>query len=161
MTQNKRAGVNGYFFFHISREYTVQRVKWYHHRQLDNALFYKEKCLSPLFHSFLSWCLLPMHTKSLQSCLTLREPVDCSLVDSSVHAILQARILEWVAIPSSRGSSWPRNRTWMSHIACRFFTIWATREAWTAQLNMVKIARFMLCDFCHNKKILKVLCGQS
>ena len=42
--------------------------------------------------------------------------------------ILQARILEWVAISFSRGFSWPRDRTWVSHIAYRLFTIWATRE---------------------------------
>ena len=44
------------------------------------------------------------HAKSLQSCLTLCDPMDCSLPGSSVYGILQARILEWVAIPSSRGS---------------------------------------------------------
>ena len=54
---------------------------------------------------------------------------DCSLPGSCVHGILQARILEWVAIPFSRGSSWPRDQTWVSSIAGRFFTIWATREA--------------------------------
>ena len=48
----------------------------------------------------------------------------------SVHGILQARILEWIAIPFSRGSSWPSDRTQVSHIIGRFFTIWATREAW-------------------------------
>jgi len=52
-----------------------------------------------------------------------------SLPDSSVHGILQARILEWVGIPFSRGSSWPGGWTWVSHIADRFFTIWATRQA--------------------------------
>ena len=57
-----------------------------------------------------------------QLCLALCNPMDCSPPDSSVHGILQARILEWVAIPFSRGSSWPRNRTWVS-------TIWNTREA--------------------------------
>ena len=56
--------------------------------------------------------------------------MDCSLPGSSVHAILQARILEWVAIPFSRGSSWPRDRTQVSRIAGQFFTIWATRKAW-------------------------------
>ena len=45
--------------------------------------------------------------KSLQSCLTLYDPMDCSPPGSSVHGILQARILEWVAIPFSRGSSNP------------------------------------------------------
>ena len=62
-------------------------------------------------------------------CLTLCDPMDCSLPGSSVHGILQARILKWVAIPFSRGSSWPRERTWVSHIAGKFFTIRTTREA--------------------------------
>ena len=62
------------------------------------------------------------------SCPALCNPMDCSLPDSSVHRILQARILEWVAIPFSRRSSWPRGRTWASHIAGRFFTIWATGD---------------------------------
>ena len=53
--------------------------------------------------------------------------MDCSWPDSSVHGILQARILEWVAMPASRGSSWLRNRTWVSCIAGRFFTDWASR----------------------------------
>ena len=48
---------------------------------------------------------LCMHAKSLQSCQTLRDPTDFNLPGSSVHGILQARILEWVAMPSSRGSS--------------------------------------------------------
>ena len=56
-----------------------------------------------------------------QSCPTLSNPVDCSLPGSSVHGLLQARILEWVTIPFSRGSSWPRDRTWVSWIAGRFF----------------------------------------
>ena len=55
--------------------------------------------------------------------------VTCNLPCSSVHGILQARILEWVAIPFSRGSSWPRDWTWVSCIAGRFFTIWGSREA--------------------------------
>ena len=49
--------------------------------------------------------------KSLQSCLTLCDPMDYSLTGCSVHGILQARILEWVAMPSSRGSSQPRDQT--------------------------------------------------
>ena len=55
--------------------------------------------------------------------------MDYSPQGSSVHGISQARILEWVAISFSRGSSWPRNWTYVSCIARRFFTIWATREA--------------------------------
>ena len=56
-----------------------------------------------------------------QSCLTLHYPVDCSLPDSSIHGILQARILTWVAIPFSRGSSQPRDRIQVSHIAADSF----------------------------------------
>ena len=54
--------------------------------------------------------------------------MDCSPPGSSVHGILQARILEWVAIPFSRGSSWPRDQTQVCCIAGGFFTVWATRE---------------------------------
>ena len=63
-----------------------------------------------------------------QSCPALCNPLDCSLPGSSVHWILQARILEWVAISFSRGSSQPRNRSWVSRNTGRFFTIWATRH---------------------------------
>ena len=58
-----------------------------------------------------------------QSYLILCDSVDCSLPGSCVHGILQARILEWIVMYSSRGSSQPRDRTWVSHIAGRFFTI--------------------------------------
>ena len=50
------------------------------------------------------------------------------LVDYTVQEILQARILEWVAFPFSRGSSQPRDQTQVSHIAGRFFTSWAIKE---------------------------------
>ena len=68
------------------------------------------------------------------SCPTLWDPMDCSLPGSSVHGILQARILELVAISFSRESSQPRDWTpalnsWVSCLAGRFFLIWATREA--------------------------------
>ena len=58
-----------------------------------------------------------------QSCPTLCDPVDCSPPGSSDNGILQARILEWVAMLSSRGSSQPRDQTQVSCIAGRFFTI--------------------------------------
>ena len=58
-----------------------------------------------------------------QSCLTLCDRMDCSLPGSSVHGILQARILEWVAVFSSRGSSLLRDRIWLSRVTGRFFTI--------------------------------------
>ena len=65
-----------------------------------------------------------LKVKVAQSCPTLCDPMDYL-----VHGILQARILEWVAFPLSRGSSQPRNQTQVSHIAGGFFTSWATREA--------------------------------
>ena len=58
------------------------------------------------------------HAKSLQSCLTLCDPMGCSLPGSFVHGILQARILEWVAISSFKGSSQPRDGTLVSYISC-------------------------------------------
>ena len=63
------------------------------------------------------------------SCFQLCDPTNCSPPASSVHGILQARVREWVAIPFSRGSSQLRDGTWVSCIAGRFFTTWATREA--------------------------------
>ena len=56
-----------------------------------------------------------------QSCSTLCEPMDCSPPGFLSMGILQARILEWVAMPSTRGSSWPRDQTLISWIASRFF----------------------------------------
>ena len=58
----------------------------------------------------------------------LCNPMDCSLSLFSVYGIFQARVLEWVAISFSRGSSRPRDRTWVSQIIGRPFTVWATRE---------------------------------
>ena len=64
-----------------------------------------------------------------QLCPTVCDPMDCNLPGSSVHGILQARKPEWVAMPSSRESSQPRDQTQVSRIAGGFFTIWVTREA--------------------------------
>ena len=61
-----------------------------------------------------------------QSRPTLCDPTDCSPPVSSVQGILQARILEWIAIPFSRGSSQPMDQTLVSCIAGKLFTIWAT-----------------------------------
>ena len=58
-----------------------------------------------------------------RSCLTLCNPIVCSLPGSSAHGIFQARILEWVIIPFSRGSSLPRDQTWIFCIAGKFFTV--------------------------------------
>ena len=80
-------------------------------------------------------------------CLTLCDPMDCSLPGSSVHGILQARLLEWVAIPFSRASSWPRDQIWISGIIGRFFTVWAARKAKEIyQIRSDQISRSVVSD---------------
>ena len=61
------------------------------------------------------------------SCLTLCDPMGCSLPRSTVHGLFQARVLEWAALSFSRGSSRPRDRTQVSRTAGRRFTVWASR----------------------------------
>ena len=85
-----------------------------------------------------------------QLCPTLWDPMDCSLPGSSLHGILQARVLEWVAISFSRGSSWPRDWIHVSHIPGRHFNLWATREApdwwnWRThpQIQFVKLTGYI------------------
>ena len=86
-----------------------------------------KQCGFHFFHTCLN--IMKMQVLAVQSCLILCDPIDCSLRWSSIHGILQARILECVSISFSRGSSQHRNWTWVSCIAGRLFTIWATREA--------------------------------
>ena len=78
-------------------------------RQVLKGCYYRDDCCC-------CYCLVT------QVCLTLCDRIDCSLPGSSVHGILQARTLEWVAMPSSRGSSQPRDRTCISYLAGGFFT---------------------------------------
>ena len=70
-----------------------------------------------LDHKLQMYAYLLMWAKSFQSCPTLCDPMDCSPPGSSVHGILQARMLEWAAMPSSRGSSWPRDQTHVSYVS--------------------------------------------
>ena len=83
------------------------------------SIWVKKKCImaSAFYHAF-------VHAKVLQSCPALCNPMDCSPPGSCVYGIHQTRILEWVAMPFSRGSSWLRDRTHIcsSCIAGRFFT---------------------------------------
>ena len=85
---------------------------------------------SEALFSFCPWSFPASESESevAQLCLTLWEPMDCSLPGSSIHGF-SARILEWVVTSFSRGSSWPRDQTWVSLTEGRLFTIWATREA--------------------------------
>ena len=91
--------------------------------------------------------LMCVHAQLLQSGPTLCNLIDCSPPGSFVHGILQARILEWVAMPSSRGYSQPRDWTLVSQGSCiagRSFTIWTTREA-----------PILWCVYLKNKDSLK------
>ena len=106
-----------------------QRTKYISVWKIWKMLFYAinqpqmaicECAMPPLF-----LCVLCLVT---QSCLTLCDPMDCSSPGSSVHGILQARILEWVAYPFSRRSSQPKNQTGVSCTAGGFFISWATRN---------------------------------
>ena len=82
----------------------------------------------------------------VQSCLTLCDPMDCSLPGSSIHGIFQARVLEWVASSFSRGFSQPRDWTWISRIVGRHFTVWATRDG--NQKNVPMTLNFTFKSMC-------------
>ena len=90
-----------------------------------------------------SWNAL-CELKVAQLCPTLCDPMDYSLPGSSVHRVLQVRILEWVAIAFFRGSSQPRDQTQVSHITDSF-TIWVTREV--PQCIKIYSKLIILCNF--------------
>ena len=81
----------------------------------------------------------------IQSCLTLFNPMDCSLPGFSMHGNFQAKVLDWVAISFSRGSSRPRNQTRVSWIAGRRLTLWVTREAHGRE-NKAQRCRIGVCS---------------
>ena len=85
------------------------------------------------------WCHIPTDVCA-QSCLILCDPVDCSPPGSSVYGIFQARILEWVTISYSRGSSWPRDWIHVSCVSCiayRFFTAEPLGKLFTSYLHII------------------------
>ena len=86
-----------------------------------------------------------------QSCLTLWDPIDCSLPSSPVHGIFQAMVLEWIAFSFSRGSSQPRDWTLVSCIVDRRFTVWATREV------RAVIKTKMLAAFFFSSKVFSLV----
>jgi len=110
-----------YFGKYVKHEilHTSQKVHSSLSRSPESAL----TPISPLWALLRTLCVWVS-----QSCPTLCDPMDCSLPGFSVHGILQARILGWVAMPFSRGSSWSRDWTHVSFIAGRFFTNWATKS---------------------------------
>ena len=79
-----------------------------------------------VYHSLYCVCVCVLVA---QSRLTLCDPMDCSSPDFSVHGILQTSVLEWIAIPFSRGTSQPRDWTLVSCVAGTLFTVWATGKS--------------------------------
>ena len=147
-------------------------------------LLHKECPLLFLFYlglsAFLSLFFPPFKESErvvAQSCLTLWDPMDHGLPGSWVHGIFQARVLEWITISFSRGSSQHRDQTWASRIVGRCFTIWATREGdnplisgfGSAELStlkrtfivgwgeLFKISSEIICNFiCTHAKLLQL-----
>ena len=93
-------------------------------RILDNTMFQSSSYLTQVV---LASC--QGESEVGQACLTICDPIDCRLPASSIHRIFQARILEWVAISFSRGSSRPRDHTGSSALQADFSAIWATRKS--------------------------------
>ena len=110
-----------------------------------NCIQYVDQLINwSLFFCFLEVFVMNLckylHTKSLQSCPTLCKPTVCSLQGSSVHGVSQARILESVAVPSSRGCSWPRYLTCTSYVSCIGRQFFSTSTTWEAHKYLCNIS---------------------
>ena len=103
-----------------------------------------------------------------QSCPTLCDPVDCSPPRSSVHGIFQARVLEWVVISFSRGSSWPRDRTQVSSIVSKMLYHLSHQGsprptdskdgdavAWTAEVESSSPLMMFSAKFCKSYELVE------
>ena len=99
--------MNSYIYGQLIFSHSAKTTEW------ERTVFSNKGC----------WTTGSGEYEVAQSCPTLCDPIDCSLPGSSVHGIFQARILEWIAISFSRGSSQPRDQTRVSHIVGRCFTI--------------------------------------
>ena len=107
--------------FYIYNIYCYKYIKYASH---INTYMFIKRCI----------CIYTcMGAQSLQLCPTLCNPMDCSSPGSSVHGILQASILEWIAVPSSRGSSQHRDRTLVSYASCK--------ERWEAGSLLLTLSR--------------------
>ena len=125
------------FSHKCGRSHKFQGDKNMHHRDING--------LKSPYHQLEKWKVKVLVT---QSCPTLCDPMDCSPPGSSVHGILQARILEWFSISFSRGFSWSRDWTQVSCIAGRFFTIWAIWEAPFSSLSGCRVTHSGLLRPC-------------
>ena len=109
----------------------------------SNCIIYPAVFIGPECFNRLDNC------QCAQLCLTLCSPMDCSLSGFSAHGIVPARMLEWVAISSSRGSSQPRNRTWVSWVSCL--------QADSLPLSLQQIAcRFLV--ICESPQLQNMIC---
>ena len=132
------------------------------HRWMDKGYIYIHTyiCIYPFIQGYIDiYTHTHTHTrtkwsevKEAQPCPTLCDLVDCSLPDSFVHGILQARILEWVAVPFSRGSSQPRDRTQVSRVTGGFFTVYIH----TMDYNSV-MTKYEILPFATTRMDLRVL----
>ena len=118
--------VQGLHFFNLASALFMSFCGSWGYLTVTFSLKWRKLCQEVNIFHYLG--LLVMWSEVAQSCPTLCDPVDCSLPGSSAHGIFQARILEWVAISFSRGSSPPRDQTQVSRTVGRYFTVWATRE---------------------------------
>jgi len=114
-----------------------------------------------LFISSLSLSSLKVKVLVSQSHLSLSDPMDFSLPGSSVHGILQARIMEWTAISFFRGSSRPRDQTRVSCTAGRFFTIWTTKETPDSSLLVYKKVTVFYILILHTTTLLNLFINSN
>ena len=123
-------GSNNCKFGHATKRIESRVSNCYLHTHVHSSIIHNDQKAEAFRVSIYRWMDKPNVVYKDNECLvaqwfqTLCDPMDCI-----VHGILQARILEWVAFPFSRGSSQPRDRTQVSRIVGRFFTSWAPREA--------------------------------
>ena len=111
-------------YFRVSVSPSLKWALWYLLQRVLVKISFNEKTSENHVCQLYRW-----QWKWSHSVMSDCDPMDCSLPGSSVHGIFQARVLEWVAIAFCRGSSQPRDRTWVSCFAGRLFTLWAIREA--------------------------------
>ena len=128
---------------------SIESVMPSNHLILCHPLLFLPSIFPTIFPStrvFSSESSLHIRSEVAQSCPTLCDPMDCCPPDSSVRGILQARILEWVAISFSRGSSWPRDQTQVSHIVADtlpsepFFTLGGQNIGASASVSVLPMS---------------------
>ena len=113
-----------------------------------------KRCQSPHWLFVNSEDFLRTVNVSCSICLVLCNPMECSLPGTSVHGVILARILGWVAMPSFRGSAQSRDQTQVFHIAGKLFTVWATREALSEENGINKYSWVCLFKFYQTTKHL-------